>query len=61
MWGRVSRGGRAGQDHDDIAAVPDLTCVGVDGDGRADLRRIRVRVRPVAAGEATAWVTMCHA
>jgi hypothetical protein len=60
MGGRAARCGRADQDDDDIAVVPNLTCVGVDVDGRPDLRRMRVRGRPAAAGEAEAWVTTCH-
>ena len=44
--------------------VPNRTCVGVDVDGRTDLRRMRVRARPAAAGEAegvghdVSWVTL---
>ena len=60
MWGRAAPCRRADQDDDDIAAVPNLTCVGVDVAGRTDLRRMRVRARPAAAGEAEAWVTTCH-
>jgi hypothetical protein len=54
MWGRAARCGRADQGDDDIAAVPDLRCVGGDVDGRANLRRMRGRARPTAAGEAGA-------
>jgi hypothetical protein len=43
-----------GSDAGEIAGVPETTCVSVDLDVRTDLRRMRVRARPAAAGKAWA-------